>query len=356
VLALAVVAGFACGGDDGGADFELSGLTISPSEAGVDEDVSIQVTVENVGDDEGSTEVTLKVDGDEVDSEDVTVAAGATRTVTFTHSESAAGTYAIKVDGESGTLTVTAGPGPSPTPPPDGEGPGVGSTWEYVVDYVGGPFTDETDHPWTTTLVEKGVAPKSDFVCVTADATVSCDLYQIDTHADGACPPNPTLPKRPMAGFTIVPIGVSSWQDGDNLTSAALVAPVCMTAPMPLGLVNGEIVSIDYTAVSGTIGYPYAMGDKWTYNQVGNAEILGDCISETSTTPHTVEVVAADVSVTVPAGTFTDCFEIVDTAEGATGSTTTWWSPTVQNAVKVIESESYAPGVQTQELASYDLK
>ena len=356
VMALAVSAGFACGGDDGGAEFELSGLSISPSEAGVDEDVSIQVTVENVGDEEGSTEVTLKVDGDEVDSEDVTVAAGATETVTFTHSESAAGTYAIKVDGESGTLTVAAGPGPSPTPPPDGEGPGVGSTWEYVVDYVGGPFADEIDHPYTMTLVEKGVTAKSDYVCVTADTTVSCNLYETDTHPDGACPPNPTKPKRPMAGFTMVPYTVSSWSNADTLMPVAIWAPVCMTAPMPLGLVNGEIVNVDYAAVSGTIGYPFAVGDKWTYNSVGNAEILGDCISETATTPHTVEVVAVDVSVTVPAGTFDDCVEYVDTAEGAEGSTTTWWSPTVQGAVKIVESGAYAPGVQTQELESYDLK
>jgi hypothetical protein len=205
------------------------------------------------------------------------------------------------------------------------------------------------------TLVEKGVAPKSDFVCVTADAGLSVNRYETDTHSDGTCPAV-TKPKRPMAGFVIILGTIQTWSYADNLQSAAVWAPVCMTAPMPLGLVNGEIVNTDYTAVSGTAGYPYAAGDKWTYNSTGNAEVLGDCISETATTPHTVEVVAVDVSVTVPAGTFTDCVEYVDTAEGATGSTTTWWSPTVQNAVKVVESESYAPGVQTQELASYDLK
>lgn len=351
VLALAVVAGFACGGDDGGADFELSGLTISPSEAGVDEDVSIQVTVENVGDDEGSTEVTLKVDGDEVDSEEVTVAAGATRTVTFTHSESAAGTYAIKVDGESGTLTVTAGPGPSPTPPPDGEGPGVGSTWEYLSDYE-----DEVDLQNTRTLTAVNVSPKADFICVPAPPQVSSNLYETDTHPDGACPPNPTKPSRPLAGFTIIPLSVQQWESVADGTMVALFAPICMTAPMPLGKVNGESIYGDYTAISGTVGQPYAAGDKWNYTVTTSAEILGDCIAEATSAVWTAEVVAVDESVTVPAGTFTDCVKIVETTAEVTGTKTTWWSPTVQGVVKSIDEASYPPGVNVMELASYDLK
>ena len=353
VLALAVAAGFACGGDDEGAEFELSGLTISPSEAGVGEEVSIQVTVENVGEDEGSTEVTLKVDGDEVDSEEVTVAAGATRTVTFTHSESAAGTYAIKVDGQSGTLTVTAGPGPTPTPTP-GAGAGVGSTWEYLVDY---PPEGEVDHPYTTTLVEKGVMPSADLaLCLGVVPQISCNLYETDTHADGACPPNPTKPKRPKSGYTMIPIGIELWENAGNGTPVAMIAPVCITAPMPLGLLNGVITVTDYTAVSGTIGSPYAVGDKWTNNNNTNAELLGECLGETGTVAHTVEVVALGVSVTVPAGTFTDCVQLVETEEGSDGSVITWWSPTVQNFVKRVNDASYpAPG-STEELASYNLK
>ncbi len=109
VLVLALAALPACG-DDGGAEFELSGLTISPSSAGMGQTVTISVTVKNVGDDEGDTEVTLKVAGSEVDSKSVTVAGGASKSVSFSHSEAAAGTYSITVDGLSGTLTVTAGP------------------------------------------------------------------------------------------------------------------------------------------------------------------------------------------------------------------------------------------------------
>lgn len=109
VLAVALVALPACGGE-GGAEFELSGLSISPSSAGIGETVTVSATVENTGDDEGSEEITLKVDGDEVDTKEVTVAAGASKSVTFSYTSTAEGTYDIEVDGLSGTLIVTAAP------------------------------------------------------------------------------------------------------------------------------------------------------------------------------------------------------------------------------------------------------
>jgi len=353
VLGLAVVAGPACGGGGGGAEFELSGLIITPDEVGVDEDVSIKVTVENVGEKEGSTEVTLKVEGKKVDSEDVTVAAGATKTVTFTHSEAEAGTYDIEVDGLSGTLTVTAGP-----PPPPGA-PKVGSKWEYLIDYTGGPGAAENNHPYTRTLTAVNAMPKSDFICVPAAPQISCNLYETNTHPDGNCP-GVTKPKRPLAGYTIIPMSVKQWENVANGTQVALYAPICMTAPMPLGLINGESIYTNYTAVSGTVGTPYALGAKWTYTVTTNAEILGDCISpEATSVTWTAEVVAVNESVTVPAGTFTDCVKTVETQTQpavAGKAKTTWWSPTVQGIVKQVDDASYPPGVQTMELSSYTIK
>ena len=358
VLGLALVVGPACGGGGGGAKFELSGLTITPSTAGVDQDVSIKVTVENVGEKEGSTEVVLKVAGEEVDSQDVTVAAGDTETVTFTHSEAEAGTYAIKVDGESGTLTVTAGPGPTPTPTP-GAGPKVGSKWEYLVDYTGGPGVAEIDHPYTRTLTAVNVMPKSDFICIPAAPQISCNLYETNTHTDGSCPAV-TKPKRPLSGYTIIPMSVKQWENVANGTQVALYAPICMTAPMPLGLINGESIYTNYTAVSGTVGTPYALGGKWTYTYTSNAEILGDClVAESTSVTWTAEVVAVNESVTVPAGTFTDCVKTVETQTQpavAGKAKTTWWSPTVQGTVKQVDDASYPPGVQTMELSSYTIK
>ena len=345
VLALAVAAGFACGGDDGGAEFELSGLTISPSEAGVDEDVSIQVTVENVGDEEGSTEVTLKVDGDEVDSQDVTVAAGATKTVTFTHSESAEGTYAVKVDGESGTLTVTAGPSPPPGQP------GVGSTWEYLVDYDDGTGYTEVDHTFTTTLTELDATPPAG-LCVTTP-NVTCNHYVVDTHPDSVACPGVTVPKRVTPTAQIMSLEVNLWQNPTDGTAVFAKIPMCALAPMAIPL-DVEIAYTEYTAVSGTVGKPYAVGDKWTYTRYEDAVAEGACIAPVTKT-FTVEVVAVDESVTVPAGTFTDCVKIVTTLDGTDKTNTVWWSSTVQSIVKQIDTIA-ANGVETQELSSYNIK
>jgi len=345
VLALAVVAGPACGGDGGGAEFELSGLTISPSEAGVDQEVSIRVTVENVGEDEGSTEVTLKVDGEEVDSQDVTVAAGATQTVTFTHSEAEEGTYAIKVDGQSGTLTVTAGPGP-------GEGPGVGSKWEYLVDYDSGAGYTEVDHTFTTTLTELNATPPAG-LCVTTP-NVTGNHYVVDTHPDGACP-GVTKPKRVAPTAQIMSLEVDMWANPTDGTAVFVKVPMCALVPMAIPL-DVEIAYPAYTAVTGTVGQPYAAGDKWTYTREEGASSGGACIDTAYfIKTFTVEVVAVDESVTVPAGTFTDCAKIVTTLDGTDKTSAVWWSPTVWSIVKQIDTIA-ANGVETQELSSYNLK
>jgi len=97
---------FACGGG-GGAKFVVYNLSITPSPAGVGEQVTISIAVENVGHDEGTKHIKLKVNGKVIDSGAVWVAEGAAVTVTFTYTPAAEGTYDIEVDGEEDTLTVT---------------------------------------------------------------------------------------------------------------------------------------------------------------------------------------------------------------------------------------------------------
>ena len=346
VVGLAVAAGPACGGGKG-AEFEVSGLTITPDEAGVDQDVSIKVTVENVGEKEGSKEVTLKVDGKKVDSEGVTVAAGAERTVTFTHSEAEAGTYDIEVGGLSGTLTVTAGP-----PPPPGQ-PKVGSKWEYVVDYDSGAGYTEVDHVYTTTLTELNVSPPAG-LCVTTPS-VTCNHYKVDPHPDGACP-GVTKPKRVAPTAQIMFLAVDLWANPTDATAVFSTASLCALVPMAIPL-DVEVACTAYTAVSGTVGKPYAVGNKWTYTREEGAASGGACIDSAHLIKtFTVEVVAVDESVTVPAGTFTDCVKMVETWDGTTKTKTYWWSPTVQSNVKTVDNGIGANGVETMELSSYTIK
>jgi hypothetical protein len=97
--------------------FETSHLTVLPREVEPDEKVTIGVKVTNTGDLSGSYEVTLKIDGVAVATEDVTLAGGTSGTVTFTTSKDTAGTYNVNVNGLSSTFTVAAPPAP-PTPAP----------------------------------------------------------------------------------------------------------------------------------------------------------------------------------------------------------------------------------------------
>jgi PGF-pre-PGF domain-containing protein len=96
------------------AAFTVSALTISPSQVSVGEDVSISVTVTNTGDLAGTYTVTLEINGIVENTENVTLAGGATRVVTFTISEDTEGTYNVDVNGQTGSFTVVE-PTPAPT-------------------------------------------------------------------------------------------------------------------------------------------------------------------------------------------------------------------------------------------------
>ena len=94
------------------ASFAVSGLSISPGEAALDEEIVISVVVSNNGGTEGVHVVVLSIDGAKEASREVTVDAGASETVTFTASRGAEGTYTVEINGQNGEFTVLA-----PQPP-----------------------------------------------------------------------------------------------------------------------------------------------------------------------------------------------------------------------------------------------
>ena len=95
------------------AAFTTTGLVISPAEVDVGKTTTVSVSVANTGDITGSYTITLKIDGVVVDTKDVSLAGGASQQVTFTIVKDVAGTFAIRVDGLSGSLVVK-----TPTAPP----------------------------------------------------------------------------------------------------------------------------------------------------------------------------------------------------------------------------------------------
>ncbi|HEY92815.1 MAG TPA: alpha/beta fold hydrolase [Dehalococcoidia bacterium] len=90
------------------AEFEVTTLNISPAEVVSGEPTDVTVEVENIGGSEGTYIATIRIDGVEVETEEVTVAAGAKEKVLFTVTKDTPGTYHIELDGLSDTLRVWA--------------------------------------------------------------------------------------------------------------------------------------------------------------------------------------------------------------------------------------------------------
>ncbi|MBA7691163.1 hypothetical protein ES703_99703 [subsurface metagenome] len=98
--------------------FTTNSLAISPSEVNTGESVSISALVTNTAEEEGSGSVILKINGVIEKMEAVTLAGGASETVTFTTSRSEAGTYSVDINGLPGSFTVTGVTSPTAPPSP----------------------------------------------------------------------------------------------------------------------------------------------------------------------------------------------------------------------------------------------
>jgi pimeloyl-ACP methyl ester carboxylesterase len=92
------------------AQFELSAIDISPVEITVGEEATVNAEVSNTGGVAGTYTATLRIDGVNTASEEITVPAGEAMPVSFTVTEIHPGTYQIELDGLSGTLEVLRQP------------------------------------------------------------------------------------------------------------------------------------------------------------------------------------------------------------------------------------------------------
>jgi hypothetical protein len=88
------------------AKFEVSNLTISPSQAQPDQKVTISLNVANTGGKSGDYSLKLKVDGTVSSTTQVTVAPGTSRTVNFTITGDAAGKHQVEAAGLSSKFEV----------------------------------------------------------------------------------------------------------------------------------------------------------------------------------------------------------------------------------------------------------
>ncbi len=88
------------------AAFTTSSLTVSPTEVYTGESVTISALVTNTGDLEDTLTAILEINGVSVNTQDVTLAGGASQKVTFTTTQDTAGDYTVDVNGMTGTFTV----------------------------------------------------------------------------------------------------------------------------------------------------------------------------------------------------------------------------------------------------------
>ncbi|MBA7635567.1 hypothetical protein ES703_43171 [subsurface metagenome] len=100
------------------AAFTPGSLSVSPTEVDVGEAVTISISVANTGGQAGSYTVMLKINDAVEETKEVTVAAGASETVTFTTSKDKAGTYAVDVNGLTGSFMVKEAAVSPPPPSP----------------------------------------------------------------------------------------------------------------------------------------------------------------------------------------------------------------------------------------------
>jgi len=127
MLALVFIASLTvvgCGGAS--AQFTVGNLVINPTSVEAGSEVQISMTVTNSGGASGDYNVDLTVDGIDRGSQTVTVAAGASATVTFEYTPEISGTLTVVLDSLagplSGPLTVTPSTGYWEIPYTAGEG------------------------------------------------------------------------------------------------------------------------------------------------------------------------------------------------------------------------------------------
>ncbi|MDO8567315.1 MAG: hypothetical protein Q7R57_01210 [Dehalococcoidales bacterium] len=100
------------------ATFNVSNLNVTPLEVKPGEKVTVSATVTNTGDLGGSYPATLRLDGIQIASTNITMAGGASQQVSFSTSADAVGPHTVTVGGITGSFVVKALATATPTPTP----------------------------------------------------------------------------------------------------------------------------------------------------------------------------------------------------------------------------------------------
>jgi hypothetical protein len=147
-------------------------------------------------------------------------------------------------------------------PPPVGN---VGSTWTYDVTYA--TATPEVTTQ-TYTMMARGLGdPLPAGTCV-APPSGEGPYYHMSLNTNATCVcaacTASDSPLRGALGINMIILGSDVWGKESNSTEQYSLMPSCGLPPPMLLASTAEIAYTEYTAVVGSIGYPYAVGDSWT--------------------------------------------------------------------------------------------
>lgn len=302
-------------------------LDISPEEVGIGGTVTISIDVQNMGMVEGEATVTLKINGEEVESKSVTLAASDIETVEFTYVAEAAGEYTIEVNGQTGTLTVTeevVTPTPTPTATPTGTpvvgaAPTlyVGDTWVYYVTYP-----EEEDSTMTTVVVADDIEYKGT-PCYEVEIT-----FEPSVKRTAAAVPL-TVTMKGLTEKRNKETNDSLWRKPD-MTPMAVTMMYSYHDPYPAGR------------------WPMDVGGEMTYTLSASPALAP---------PEDYRVVVEaieDVTVTID-GTETtfSCYYIVEYKDGDIAFEN-WYSDEVKSFVKMVDHDTYVE-TETRVLTSYTI-
>jgi predicted small lipoprotein YifL len=327
VLLLAVSFLAACG-EATPAEFTLSGVTVSPSPATVNDTVTISATVNNVGEQSGDCAVSLTVDG-YTDSKSVSaLAGGASSSVSFSYDAATAGDHTVTLstpdDSATKSLTVKEegvdGDG-------DGDGNGavptqsVGDYWVMDCSYTGGKIELHTCELTVTVVGEEAIDGEA--------------CYK----AAGVFEPAATREAADMP-LTLNIETADIWTSKAKLVYLKLSSAIAELPGLPS--------TVTWT-LTGDYGYPFAAGQTWS----GSVRVVAGVLDEI--TDLEFEILGME-TITVPAGTF-DCWHLVVSESGSPGTyVNEYWINTdeVKSVVKEIE-RSLWKGEEIRELTSYSV-